>query len=192
MKKITYILLPILGMLIFCNAGTASPLDDLAKEQSQIKKNNAAAAVAAADCKQAKDKRDARVKEIKIALGLDTNEKNLFMNIEGKVVDFAKDGIFISNTCADPYTAGLMFGQFGAVVAMNCTEERRFIYTSNTDYANNAKFDNKGLVYHKAGNYKYTTITGATNSVPAYKETKYKASEIDIKTYLKDKTFECD
>lgn len=117
-----------------------------------------------------------------------SNEKNLRYNLIGKVVDFADNGIIISTDCSGIWANGWMFGTFGTLMAANCEEERTFVYTKNTDYATNEKFNNKGLLYKKVGNFRYTTVTGATMSIPAYRETPYKASEIDYKTYLKDKS----
>lgn len=82
------------------------------------------------------------------------------------VVDFASNGVFVSG-------------------------HRYFIYTKDTDYATNEEFRGEGLIYEKVGNYKYTTITGATRSVPAYKATSHKISEINPKTYLKNKNLSC-
>lgn len=87
------------------------------------------------------------------------------------VADFAKDGVFIS------------------VYLDNW--KRYFIYTKDTDYINNEKFREQDFIYKSAGNYKYTTITGATNSVRAFKATKHRVSEIDPKTYLQNKSLSC-
>ena len=156
------------------------------KEQQAIQKAKTEAQKA--DCKQAIEKAQQRLKQIKTALGMNVNEKNLFYNLTGKVVDFANNGVIISTDCSSIWANGWMFGDLGILAANNCKEERTFIYTKNTDYATNEKFNNKGLLYKKAGNFRYTTIMGSTMSIPAYKETQYKASEISYKTYLKDKT----
>ena len=156
------------------------------KEQQAIAKAKTEAQKA--DCKQAKEKAQKRLEQIKTALGMKSNEKNLRYNLIGKVVDFADNGIIISTDCSGIWANGWMFGTFGTLMAANCEEERTFVYTKNTDYATNEKFNNKGLLYKKVGNFRYTTVTGATMSIPAYRETPYKASEIDYKTYLKDKS----
>lgn len=156
------------------------------KEQQAIAKAKTEAQKA--DCKQAKEKAQKRLEQIKTALGMKSNEKNLRYSLIGKVVDFADNGIIISTDCSGIWANGWMFGTFGTLMAANCEEERTFVYTKNTDYATNEKFNNKGLLYKKVGNFRYTTVTGATMSIPAYRETPYKASEIDYKTYLKDKS----
>ena len=139
-----------------------------------------------ADCAQAREKAQNRLNQIKSSLGVD-----LIYEMEGKVVDFADNGIIISTDCSGIWNNSWLLGGWGALMAANCKEERSFIYTKDTDYATNDKFNNKGLLYQKVGNFKYTTVTGATMSIPAYKETTYKASEIKYKTYLKDEGFIC-
>lgn len=161
------------------------------KEQQAINKERHEEQLA--DCKQAKEKVAVRLKQIKTALGLNVNEKNIQYSLEGKVVDFTNEGIMISSDCSGIWANGWILGDIGVMAAANCTEERWFIYTKNTDYATGEKFSNKGRLYKKAGNYKYTTITGSINSVPAFRETPYMFSEVNYKTYLKDKSIQkCD
>mgnify|MGYP005756854639 CR=1 FL=1 len=174
-------------------SGGAKGQIKLAQAAEQKRKEQQAAAKAKteaqkADCKQAKEKAQKRLEQIKTALGMKSNEKNIHYSLTGKVVDFADNGIIISTDCSGVWANGWMLGALGTLMAANCEEERTFIYTKNTDYATNEKFNNKGLLYKKAGNFRYTTVTGATMSIPAYRETSYKASEIDYKTYLKDKS----
>lgn len=83
-----------------------------------------------------------------------------------KVVDFTSKGVFLSN-------------------------HDFFVYTKDTDYATGEKFRGNSLIYEKVGNYKYETITGAIRSIPAYKATSHKVSEINPKTYLKNKDLSC-
>jgi hypothetical protein len=115
------------------------------------------------DCMQAYDKVAAK-EEQKAKLikehGLD--------EIDGRVVDFANDGVFIENN-----------------------KKRIFVYTTDKNYANDESFRDKGLLYKRDGNYKYSTITGATHSVPAYRATQYKNEDIFARTYLKDKSLKC-
>ena len=95
---------------------------------------------------------------------------------EYEVIDFASEGVFIKKS-------GLLSSLFST--------QRYFVYTQDKDYATNEKFRLNGKIYKKTGNYKYTTLLLGTNSVPAFKATKYKISEIDPKTYLKNKSLSC-
>lgn len=155
------------------------------KEQQAIEKAKAEAQKA--DCKQATEKAQKRLNQIKSSVGTD-----FIYDIQGKVVDFADNGIIISTDCSGIWNNSWWMGELGTLLAANCKEERSFIYTKDTNYATNDKFNDKGLLYKKVNNFKYTTVTGATMSIPAYKETSYKASEINYQTYLKDKSIaEC-
>lgn len=184
MKKILF------GLCIIfsCVSVYAGALDDLMVEK-QAEKAKAAERSAQqkqakqqqladiADCEQAVEKALEKRKQISTEhFCADTTIKVPW--VEGIVVthypcgvvkDFASDGIFVDDKDG----------------------HRIFIYTNDTDYATNEKFNTNGLVYARVGNYKYTTITGATNSVPAYKATNYKASELDLRTYLNNKTLRC-
>ena len=82
-----------------------------------------------------------------------------------RVTDFAKKGVFI--------------------------DDWAFVYTSDTDYANDDRIRHNNLVYKKVGNYKYKTVTGATRSVPAYEATQIKNYEIMLDSYLNDKKIAC-
>lgn len=119
------------------------------------------------DCKQALKKAENYKKSIDY-----DNLDNLYNLSEYRVVDFAKDGVFI-NYC-EKYSC-----------------YRYFVYTKDTNYANGDLFNYGGVYYKRDGFYKYTTTMGGTNSVYAYKPTKYKIADvknkIDYKTYLKDK-----
>ena len=196
MKKILF------GLCIIfsCVSVYAGALDDLMVEK-QAEKAKAAERSAQqkqakqqqladiADCEQAvakalENKKSISDREIKVFnsgtvfLGAD----NLFAFTDYKtkfrVVDFASDGIFVEAVEFFLHYPDDVKGKY-------------FIYTSDTDYATNEYFKDTNTVYEKVGNYKYTTITGATNSVPAYRATSLKVSEINPKTYLKNKKLSC-
>lgn len=146
-----------------------------------------------ADCKQAMEKADARKTEIEKELG-----KNIISaDLSGKIVDLAKNGIFVENDCAEELNdAAMGFSFFGGrnwmsdlmyASAIQCKENRRFVYTTHTDYIVGRTYVNDNLLIYE-GIYKYKTIAGNMNSVPAYKEIAYKISEIDYRTYLNDKS----
>lgn len=184
MKKILFGLCMMFG----CLNVYAGALDDLAasvatkKEQKVAQAKQEQQRVAnLADCEQAIKK----AKQWKRETGLKSfyifEEGFYFFTDQGKfsggiteniptdsqyVSDFASDGVFIQGN-------------------------DKFIYTKDKDYATGDKFRGKGLIYTKVGNYKYTTVTGATKSVPAFKATKYKASEMNYKAYLKNKKLQC-
>lgn len=122
------------------------------------------------DCTQAKEKANARKQEIFKELGTEKIAK--FINF--KVVDFPNNGIIIANDCRNSY--------------YDCEEQRYLIYTADTDYATNEIFNDKGLLYKRVGNYKYQTVMGSINSIPAYEATEYSIKEINYKTYLKDQS----
>lgn len=101
-----------------------------------------------------------------------------------KVVDFADDGIMVEEEELD-------------FVLFNGFERKRkrvFIYTTDQEYATGENFRDDFL-YKKAGYYRYRTVMGGLNSVPAYKATEYKVSEIDKeeseKTYMQNKNLPC-
>lgn len=83
-----------------------------------------------------------------------------------KVTDFASEGVFLGN-------------------------HKMFVYTSDTDYATGELFRETGYLYERAGNYKYETTSGGIHSVPAYKKSAVKISDVDPKTYLKNKSLIC-
>lgn len=130
---------------------------EIQREKEAIKK-------APEDCKQALKKAENYKKSI--------DYDNLYNLSEYRVVDFAKDGVFI-NYC-EKYSC-----------------YRYFVYTKDTNYANGDWFNYGGVYYKRDGVYKYTTTMGGTNSVAVLKPTKYKIADvknkIDYKTYLKDK-----
>ena len=121
------------------------------------------------DCKQAYLKARQKAREY----AKENNLKGLKRFSYAKVVDFANDGIMIE----DRYTNG-----------------RVFIYTDDQEYATGEDFRGDFL-YQKVGYYKYRTVMGNTNSIPAYKATEYRVAEIDkigsMDTYLKDKSLPC-
>lgn len=97
---------------------------------------------------------------------------DVISNLAPTVVDFAKEGVMVAD--------------------FNPSGTRRFIYTQDTDYATRERFRNKDMVlYKRDGNYRYTTVTGATNAIPAYRATKYKLSDINYETYMNDKSTRC-
>jgi len=145
-----------------------------------------------ADCNQAKARAAQRLNSIKTSLEASGNGSNIVPELNGRVVDFASDGIMIINDCSAVWGAGMLFGQLGYMLARNnCKEERLFIYTNDTDYATGESFRDRGLIYQRVGNYRYTTITGSLYSVPAYRATPYRTEEIDYRTYLNNGELYC-
>lgn len=143
------------------------------------------------DCHQAKTKATQRFNDIKSSLGLAADSTNITASLNGKVVDFAANGVIISNDCSSVWNNAWLFGKLGYLVASNCKEQRIFVYTDDTDYATGEAFKNRGLIYQRVGNYKYTTVAGSLYSVPAYKATKYQSKEVNYKTYLQNKGAYC-
>lgn len=187
MKKILF------GLCIIfsCVNVYAWALDDLAAEIRQEQTNKEQQAKKAkervkqkqqekvdiADCEQAVKKARSREKELSPNTYIFDKDVYVFPTVSTgyghanktkshHVSDFASDGVFIDN-------------------------QSKFIYTHDTDYANYEEFRGNGFLYKKVGNYKYTTIMGATKSVPAYEATNYKVSELDLRTYLNNKTLHC-
>ena len=114
------------------------------------------------DCKNAEKKAEEYMKSI---------PSEGFMILEyTHVVDLAKDGVFVE-------------GPYGGL--------RVFVYTKDTEYATGESFRSNGVFYKQNGYYKYTTITGATNSVVAFVPTKYKVDKADYEYYLKNKDLTC-
>lgn len=143
-----------------------------------------------ADCKQAIEKATTRKTEIEKELG----KEIITSNLSGEIVDLAKNGIFVENNCYKKYkNAETMYmlnnfwGDVAYMNAANCEENRRFFYTDHTDYIIGQQYSPGKLVVYD-GVYKYTTVAGSRNSVPAYKQTKYDKKEINYETYLQDKT----
>jgi hypothetical protein len=150
--------------------------------QEKVAAARARYAVLANDCIQAA----AKVKHA------EQQNKSNGISLSGeKVVDFANNGIVIANDCSSVRAAGMMFGTLGTLAAMNCEEQWKFIHTTETNYTKGAKFKDKGLLYKRDGNYKYTTVMGAVNSIPAYRATQHKRLDTMHKTYLKDKSLQC-
>ena len=197
MKK--YIKLACLAVLSVCIinisavSATEQNVDDLVK-QYQIKKESAQKKIAQdtakrqakesadkADCEQAKAKANERTHEIKKSLGLNPDEKNLYNSFFGEVIDFSNKGVFICNSSV---------WQMVFSGGETCTDSDRILIHTTDDYVNGQMFKDNGFLYIRVENYKYTTVMGSTNSVPAYKPTKFKASEIDYRTYLQDKSIE--
>lgn len=167
-------------------SGGAKGQTKLAQAAKQKRKEQQAAAKAKTeaqkvDCKQAKEQAQKRVEQIKTTLGA-----NSIYNMNCLVVDFANNGVIVSCNSL----LATMLNEYGPSKASTCRDNRAFIYTKNTDYATNEPFNNKGLLYKRSGNFKYITVTGATMSIPAYRETSYKESEVDYRTYLKDKSIQ--
>lgn len=107
------------------------------------------------------------------------------------VTDFANNGLIISTKCPDAAASMALFGELGAFAASACKEKSKFIYTKNTDYATDEVYGKHHLLHEKAGYYKYTTILGKTHSIPAEKELNISISEVEYKTYLRNKDLRC-
>ena len=137
-------------------------------------------AAKAQDCIQAFEKAKARLAELE-DIEVFGKYKNILIRIYSK---YEPEKISLAGT----YGAEISdFSNKGVFVRNN----NYFIYTKDTEYANGDYFKDKGFLYKRDGVYKYTTITGATNSVKAYRETKHKVSEIQPRTYLQDQSLEC-
>jgi hypothetical protein len=169
---------------VVCVAGALDDLEQNINKQEMTKQKES---MRIADCKQAIEKAKKHRNEIGEPGTMRIfNAGHTTVNPEGEIIsselyrvmDFASNGVMVSNC--------------GFVVGASCDNERVFVYTTDTNYANEDVFRGKGLLYKRDGNYRYTTVIGSQNSVPAYRATQYKASEIEYKTYLKDKTEECD
>ena len=107
------------------------------------------------------------------------------------VTDFADNGLIISTKCPDAAASMALFGGLGALAVASCEEQSKFIYTKNTDYATDEAYGKHHLLHEKAGYYKYTTILGKTHSIPAEKELNISISEVEYKTYLRNKDLRC-
>ena len=110
---------------------------------------------------------------------------------EWYVTDFTDNGLIISTKCPDASSAVALFGGWGALAVASCKEQRMFIYTKNTDYATDEIYGKHHLLHKKAGYYKYITILGKTHSIPAAQELNVSISEVEYKTYLKNKQLKC-
>ena len=90
-------------------------------------------------------------------------EREYHLTVSG----FAKDGVFLNNNSY-------------------------FIYTDDTDYYTGETFRNSECVFYtRAGNYRYTTVSGTQRAVPAYKASHYKMEKAFYKNLQKDKTYVC-
>nr|MBQ0091361.1 toxin-antitoxin system YwqK family antitoxin [Candidatus Enterousia merdequi] len=128
-----------------------------------------------ADCEQATQKaanaRKAMPKDDFIVfkwMAIMTADGIMTNGIRLSVVDFSNNGVFL-----------------------NWGNKRIFVYTSDKDYATGDYFNPKNVIYKRDGNYKYSTLFGGIQSVPAYKPTNYKISSIDPRTYLNNKELSC-
>ncbi len=123
------------------------------------------------DCDQAEKKADEANKKANKKLEKykkSINYDSLKYFNENEIVDIAKNGVFI-NYCKEH-----------SIYTLSCIDYGRyFIYTKDTNYANGDIFRNGGVFYEQDGFYKYTTITGATNSVRAYRPTKIKIKDVE-------------
>lgn len=124
------------------------------------------------------------------AVSLDKKINRYSMN-DWYVTDFANNGLIISTKCPDAAASMALFGGLGALAASACKEESKFIYTKNTDYATDEVYGKHHLLHVKAGYYKYTTLLGKTYSIPAEKELDISISEVEYKTYLRNKDLRC-
>ena len=150
--------------------------------EEQYKKELERNALYVADYQQAITKVEKRLDEIKNALGLKKDD-DLYI-IKGYVVDFSDNGIMLKTNCALVGSLDTLEEMKIPLQRIRCNQ-RVFLYTKNTDYATGDVFNGRGLIYKKVGNYKYTTITGAINSVPAFKATKYKIDELNYTKFLR-------
>ena len=138
-----------------------------AQEQAQLLEN-------IADCEQAVQK----ATEARKAIG----DKKLYIFKDGVFVD--NDGfldIFSDRIVVDFANDGVFIGR----------DHDYFIYTKNQDYTTRETFKENDVIYERVGVYKYTTVAGSTNSVPALRATKHKVDEINPKYYLKNKNLDC-
>ena len=138
-----------------------------AKEQAQLLED-------IADCEQAVQK----ATEARKAIG----DKKLYI---------FKDGVFVDNDgFLDEFSDRIVvdFANDGVFVGR---EHDYFIYTKNQDYITRETFKENDVIYERVGVYKYTTVAGSTNSVPALRATKHKVDEINPKYYLKNKNLNC-
>lgn len=138
-----------------------------AKEQAQLLED-------IADCEQAVQK----ATEARKAIG----DKKLYI---------FKDGVFVDNDgFLDEFSDRIVvdFANDGVFVGR---DHDYFIYTKNQDYATRETFKENDVIYERVGVYKYTTVAGGINSVPALRATKHKVDEINPKYYLKNKNLNC-
>lgn len=86
------------------------------------------------------------------------------------------------------FVEGFLFKKSGIFLDNN--SDSIFLYTKNTNYTTDQDFKSD-YILKRVGNYKYKTTSGYVRSIPAYKETKYKLSEIMPIAYKKDPTLLC-
>ena len=180
----------------FCSASGYKKLEaEKQKAQAEVtEKQN--------DCEQAVENAyNARKKlpqDIKMFNGSDTinlKKEVVEHNTVYQVIDTASTGIIVSNNCELIQNAGdalthswAMDGILSAAghfVKTLCQEETIFIYTSQTDYATNERFRGNDLIYVRDGTYGYKG-----KIIKAYRAGS-PASQIEYKTYLKNKQLKC-
>jgi hypothetical protein len=162
------------------------------EEKERIRKEQEAAkrAEEIADCKQAKEKALQRNNEIKSIAGnvmiLDETIASGNQNRIGnwsyclKVIGYDKEGIVVESRCTFSPVANLFLASF-----VGCEEKNYFIYTQN-DYADGECYKDWSYLHKDAGVH-----TWKGKRLRSYKKTNFKISEIEYKTYLKDKTHQC-
>lgn len=186
MKRL-FILIALLTSPNLLNAGV---LDDFIQQKQEEQKATQAQDNMKADCKQAYDKAFEVRKKLSVSSndifipctrtpcrdrdwvvkGNKANGENLYSCDCLKVNDFGKGGLLLAK----------LFG----------SKNIRFVRTTNTDWYTGATFE-EDYVFVRDGNHKYKTASGNMESVPAYRKTEYKASDLTLRTYLKDKSIDC-
>lgn len=178
------------------------------EEHKQMLQKEAKNKIDNEDCKQAQEKayqarKNLGYHDIMIYSNnefVDLNNKIVQMprQFPRRVIGFTSKGIIISVDCSDVKNLNNVLGDMGGFIKMagmflesSCSEDTSFIYTNYKSYGTNEIFNGRGLVYIRSGSYQYKNKAGITTSVPAYKETNHKISEIEYKTYLKDKQLKC-
>lgn len=179
-----------------------------AKDQEEMLQKEAKNKLDIEDCKQAQEK----AYQARRSMGYDDimiYSDNEFVNLHNKIVQrtqqfpykvigFTSKGIIIKADCSSVEKLNNTLGDMGGFLKMagmylesSCSEDVSFIYTSYKSYPTNGTFNGRGFVYSRSGSYQYKNKAGITTSVPAYKETSHKISEIEYKTYLHDKSVKC-
>lgn len=160
------------------------------KEKERQEANKAKLIAQNADCKQAIEKAKHHAEEI--------NAKNLFVLDESKtsnqanhtgnwsfclkVIDYDNAGIIVQSGCTASPLANILLNSF-----IGCEDKYYFIYTTDA-YADRECYKNWEYFHEDAGVY-----TWKNKRIRAFKATKFKISETDYHTYLRDKTIsQCD
>ena len=134
------------------------------------------------DCKQAKEQVLKKFYEIK--------GENLTIFHKTKVIDFASDGVMLEQNCYALNTKWI-FPELRNLLK-NCNHgDRVFVYTDDTEYVKNEAFRDGNYLYYRDGIFKYTTVIGATNSVPAFRKSGHKINELNYKNYLHNRNLNC-